>query len=131
MSHALLTFSVSRASLDLLHSEFAKVTYLPPSDSGDRLTRILHALESAEVLLTTASDLGSFPSDEGALGRVGKGLRVVQVGSAGVDAALGTGWVRGMVACGRIAKRGDDWRGGSFSDDGGELVFLTDSFRRG
>lgn len=109
-TRALITFTVSPSSLDLLNQQFGKVTYIPPSESN-RLPRILEALETAQVFLVTSGDLKSLPSDEEALGKVGKELRVVQLGSAGADAALGTEWVKGMIKSGRLARNEQDWRG--------------------
>lgn len=109
-THAIITFTASPSSLDLLKQLFDKVTYVPPSETN-RLPRILEALETAQVLLVTSSDLKTLPADEAALRSVGKGLRVVQLGSAGADAALKTDWVKGMVASGRMARNEKEWRG--------------------
>jgi hypothetical protein len=117
-SHALITFSVSPSSLDLLDQQFDKVTYLPPSEDN-RLPRILEALETAQVFLVTSGDLKTLPADEEALEKVGKGMRVVQLGSAGADAALKTDWVKGMVASGRMARNEGDWRGRDTGEEEG------------
>jgi hypothetical protein len=106
----LITFTVSPSSLSALQDEFDKVTYLPPSEDN-RLPRILEALETAQVFLVTSGDLKTLPADEEALNKVSKSLRVVQLGSAGADAALGTDWVKAMVKSGRMARNEQDWRG--------------------
>lgn len=118
-THALITFTVSPSSLDLLREKFDKVTYLPPSEDN-RISRILEALQTAQVFLVTSGDLKTLPADEEALNRVGKALRVVQLGSAGADAALKTDWVKGMVESGRMARNEDDWRGGNAEEEEGD-----------
>ncbi|KAJ9095168.1 hypothetical protein QFC20_006707 [Naganishia adeliensis] len=128
-THALITFTVSPSSLDLLNEQFGKVTYIPPSESN-RLARILEALETAQVFLVTSGDLKTLPSDGEALGKVGKELRVVQLGSAGADAALGTDWIQEMVKNGRMAKNEGDWRGRDPSGGNGDhqrMVALTNA----
>jgi hypothetical protein len=110
--HALLTFTASQASLDLLRDTFETLTYLPPATS-DRTQQIHNALENAEVFITTASDLASLDTEK----MPGAGLRVIQVGSAGVDAAFRAGWVKALVESGRVAGNGEEWKE---SHDGSE-----------
>ncbi|KAI5450317.1 hypothetical protein NCC49_003228 [Naganishia albida] len=128
-AHAVITFTASPSSLDLLDQLFDKVTYVPPSESN-RLPRILEALETARVFLVTSGDLKTLSADEAALKRVGQGLRVVQLGSAGADAALKTDWVKGMVASGRMARNEKEWRGkdpNAEDGDGQRMVALTNA----
>jgi phosphoglycerate dehydrogenase-like enzyme len=110
--HALLTFTASQASLELLRDTFQTFTYLPPS-TPDRTQQIDNALEKAEVFITTASDLSALDSKR----MPGSRLRVIQVGSAGVDAAFRADWVKALVDSGRVARNGEEWKE---SDDGSE-----------
>lgn len=102
---ALLTFSVSPDSLWLLRQCFSHVTYLPPT-APDRHAQIHKELQNAQVFITTAKDLATLDPQEAP----GEDLKVIQIGSAGVDAALKAGWLKSLVDSGRIARNGEEWK---------------------
>ncbi|GHJ90446.1 hypothetical protein NliqN6_6848 [Naganishia liquefaciens] len=102
---ALLTFSVSDASLSLLRECFSHVTYLP-STVPDRQERIHEELQNAQVFITHAKDLAILDAQK----TPGENLKIIQIGSAGMDAALKTGWLKSLIDSGRIAKNGEEWK---------------------
>ena len=102
---ALLTFSVSDASLSLLRECFSHVTYLP-STVPDRQEHIHEELQNAQVFITHAKDLAILDAQK----TPGENLKIIQIGSAGMDAALKTGWLKSLIDSGRIAKNGEEWK---------------------
>lgn len=114
--HALLTFKVSQESLEILRECFTDLTYLPPS-SSNRLQQIHETLDNAEVFITTASVLAALNAKH----VPGAALKIIQVGSAGVDAAFRADWVKALVDSGRVAENGEGW---GDREDGSESFLL-------
>ena len=102
---ALLTLPVSPDSLSLLRQCFSHVTYLPPT-SSDRQAQIHNELQNAQVFITHAKDLATLDPQKAP----GEDLKIIQIGSAGVDAAVKAGWLKSLVDSGAIARNGEEWK---------------------